>query len=393
MKRVYMDYAATTPVAPEVLEAMAPYMTEHFGNPSSIHSFGREAKQTLEKARETIATLLEARPEEIVFTSGGSESSNLAIKGCAEAYSRKGRHIITTSVEHHASLDAVKHLSKNGFEATYLPVDRDGLVDLNALKNALRDDTILVSVIHANNEVGTIQPVKEIVEIAHEKGALVHVDSVQVVGSLPVSVRDLDIDLMSMSAHKFYGPKGMGGLYVKRGVRILPLIHGGPHEKKLRAGTQNVAGAVGMAKALELAVERMGDEVPRLTGLRDKMIEEITSRIDHVRLNGHRIKRLPNNVNVSVEYVEGEAMLLNLDLKGIAVSSGSACSSGSLEPSHVLMAMGIPHEIAHGSLRFTLGRSTTEADVEYVVSSLADIVAKLREMSPLYPSGPCKCKD
>jgi cysteine desulfurase len=393
MKRVYMDYAATTPVAPEVLEAMVPYMTEHFGNPSSIHSFGREAKQTLEKAREAIATLLEARPEEIVLTSGGSESSNLAIKGCAEAYTKKGRHVITTSVEHHASLDAVKHLAKNGFEATYLPVDRDGIVDLNALRNAVRDDTILVSVIHANNEVGTIQPVKEIVAIAHEKGALVHVDSVQVVGSMPVSVRDLDVDLMSMSAHKFYGPKGMGGLYVKRGVRILPLIHGGPHEKKLRAGTQNVAGAVGMAKALELAVARMGDEVPRLTGLRDRMIEQITSRIDHVRLNGHRTRRLPNNVNVSVEYVEGEAMLLNLDLKGIAVSSGSACSSGSLEPSHVLMAMGIPHEIAHGSLRFTLGRSTTEADVEYVVSSLVDIVAKLREMSPLYPSGPCKCKE
>ena len=234
---------------------------------------------------------------------------------------------------------------------------------------------------------------KEIADIAHERGALFHVDSVQVVGSLPVSVRDLDVDLMSMSAHKFYGPKGVGALYVKRGVRIVPLIHGGPHEKKLRAGTQDVAGAVGMAKALELAVERMGDEIPRLTSLRDRMIEGITSRIDHVRLNGHRTRRLPNNVNISVEYVEGEAMLLNLDLKGIAVSSGSACSSGSLEPSHVLMAMGIPHEIAHGSLRFTLGRSTTEEDVEYVISTLVDVVAKLRQMSPLYPSGPCRCKE
>jgi cysteine desulfurase len=393
MKRVYMDYAATTPVAPEVIEAMMPYMTEHFGNPSSIHSSGREARQALEKARETIATLLEAKPEEVVFTSGGSESSNVAIKGCAEANSKKGRHIVTTSVEHHASLDAVKHLAKNGFETTFLPVDKDGLVDLSALKSALRDDTILVSVIHANNEVGTIQPVKEIADIAHERGALFHVDSVQVVGSLPVSVRDLDVDLMSMSAHKFYGPKGVGALYVKRGVRIVPLIHGGPHEKKLRAGTQDVAGAVGMAKALELAVERMGDEIPRLTSLRDRMIEGITSRIDHVRLNGHRTRRLPNNVNISVEYVEGEAMLLNLDLKGIAVSSGSACSSGSLEPSHVLMAMGIPHEIAHGSLRFTLGRSTTEEDVEYVISTLVDVVAKLRQMSPLYPSGPCRCKE
>jgi cysteine desulfurase len=388
-----MDYAATTPVAPEVLEAMEPYMTEHFGNPSSIHSYGREARQALEKAREAVAAMLEARPEEIVFTSGGSESSNLTIKGCAEAYARKGRHIVTTSVEHHASLDAVKHLAENGFETTFLPVDRDGLVDLHVLRSVLRDDTILVSVIHANNEVGTIQPVKEIVEIAHERGALVHVDSVQVVGAMPVSVRELGVDLMSMSAHKFYGPKGMGGLYVKRGVRIVPLIHGGPHERKLRAGTQDVAGAVGMARALELAIERMEDEIPRLTCLRDKMIEAIASRIDHVRLNGHRTRRLPNNVNISVEYVEGEAMLLNLDLKGIAVSSGSACSSGSLEPSHVLMAMGVPHEIAHGSLRFTLGRSTSEEDVEYVVSTLVDVVAKLREMSPLYPSGPCRCKD
>lgn len=387
-----MDYAATAPMLPEVLDAMRPYMLENFGNPSSIHSFGREAKRALDEARERIATMLSATPDEIVFTSGGSESTNLAIRGCAESYARRGRHIITTSIEHHACLDPVKQLARDGFEATYLPVDQDGLIDLDALRRSIRDDTILVSVVHANNEVGTVQPVEEIIEIAHEQGALVHLDSIQAVGAIPMNVRRLDADLISMSAHKFYGPKGIGGLYVKKGVRITPLIHGGPHERKRRAGTQNVAAAVGMARALELAIEHMGDEIPKLTALRDKMIEQIMSRIDHVRLNGHRTRRLPNNVNVSIAYVEGEAMLLNLDLKGIAVSSGSACTSGSLEPSHVLMAMGIEPEIAHGSLRMTMGRGTTEDDVEYVVSNLVDVVAKLREMSPLYASGPCDCK-
>ncbi|MGB4475636.1 MAG: cysteine desulfurase NifS [Bacillota bacterium] len=392
MKRIYMDYAATTPTSPEVLDAMRPYMLEDFGNPSSIHSFGREAKKALDDARWKVASLLSVAPEEIVFTSGGSESTNLAIKGCATANAKRGRHIITSSIEHHACLDAVKYLARNGFEATYLPVDGDGVIDLNALRAAIRDDTVLVSVIHASNEVGTIQPVKEIIEIAHEKGALVHLDSVQTVGAIPVNIRELGADLVSMSAHKFYGPKGVGALYVRKGVRITPLIHGGPHEKKRRAGTQNVAGAVGMAKALELAVEQMDQEVPRLTRLREKMIDAILSRIDHVRINGHRTRRLPNNVNVSIEYVEGEAILLNLDVKGIAVSSGSACSSESLSPSHVLLAMGVPPEVAHGSLRLSMGRGTTEDDVDYVVEALVDIVAKLRQMSPLYVSGPCDCK-
>ena len=387
-----MDYAATTPTSPEVLDAMRPYMLEDFGNPSSIHSFGREAKKALDDARGKVASLLSVAPEEIVFTSGGSESTNLAIKGCATANAKRGRHIITSSIEHHACLDAVKYLARNGFEATYLPVDGDGVIDLNALRAAIRDDTVLVSVIHASNEVGTIQPVKETIEIAHEKGALVHLDSVQTVGAIPVNIRELGADLVSMSAHKFYGPKGVGALYVRKGVRITPLIHGGPHEKKRRAGTQNVAGAVGMAKALELAVEQMDQEVPRLTRLREKMIDAILSRIDHVRINGHRTRRLPNNVNVSIEYVEGEAILLNLDVKGIAVSSGSACSSESLSPSHVLLAMGVPPEVAHGSLRLSMGRGTTEDDVDYVVEALVDIVAKLRQMSPLYVSGPCDCK-
>lgn len=387
-----MDYAATTPTSPEVLDAMRPYMLEDFGNPSSIHSFGREAKKALDDARGKVASLLSVAPEEIVFTSGGSESTNLAIKGCATANAKRGRHIITSSIEHHACLDAVKYLARNGFEATYLPVDGDGVIDLNALRAAIRDDTVLVSVIHASNEVGTIQPVKEIIEIAHEKGALVHLDSVQTVGAIPVNIRELGADLVSMSAHKFYGPKGVGALYVRKGVRITPLIHGGPHEKKRRAGTQNVAGAVGMAKALELAVEQMDQEVPRLTRLREKMIDAILSRILHVRINGHRTRRLPNNVNVSIEYVEGEAILLNLDVKGIAVSSGSACSSESLSPSHVLLAMGVPPEVAHGSLRLSMGRGTTEDDVDYVVEALVDIVAKLRQMSPLYVSGPCDCK-
>lgn len=387
-----MDYAATTPTSPEVLDAMRPYMLEDFGNPSSIHSFGREAKKALDDARGKVASLLSVAPEEIVFTSGGSESTNLAIKGCATTNAKRGRHIITSSIEHHACLDAVKYLARNGFEATYLPVDGDGVIDLNALRAAIRDDTVLVSVIHASNEVGTIQPVKEIIEIAHEKGALVHLDSVQTVGAIPVNIRELGADLVSMSAHKFYGPKGVGALYVRKGVRITPLIHGGPHEKKRRAGTQNVAGAVGMAKALELAVEQMDQEVPRLTRLREKMIDAILSRIDHVRINGHRTRRLPNNVNVSIEYVEGEAILLNLDVKGIAVSSGSACSSESLSPSHVLLAMGVPPEVAHGSLRLSMGRGTTEDDVDYVVEALVDIVAKLRQMSPLYVSGPCDCK-
>lgn len=387
-----MDYAATTPVLPEVLDVMRPYMLETFGNPSSIHSFGREAKRALDDAREKIASLLSAQPEEIVFTSGGSESTNLAIKGCAEANVKKGRHIITSSVEHHSSLDAVKYLARNGFEATYLPVDSHGIVDLDALRESIRGDTVLVSIIHANNEVGTIQPVEEIIEIAHEKGALVHLDSVQAVGSIPVNVRELNVDLLSMSAHKFYGPKGVGALYVRKGVRIAPLIHGGPQERKRRAGTENVAGAVGMAKALELAVAGMEEEVSRLTRLRDRMIHAILSRISHVRLNGHPTQRLPNNVNVSIEFVEGEAVLLNLDLKGIAASSGSACTSGSLSPSHVLMAMGVPPEVAHGSIRFTMGRGTTEADVDYVVDTLVDVVAKLREMSPLYGTGPCDCK-
>ncbi|SHH29865.1 cysteine desulfurase [Caloranaerobacter azorensis DSM 13643] len=381
---VYMDYAATTPVKKEVLEEMMPYFTEKYGNPSSIYRIGRESRAAIDEARERVAKIIEAKPKEIYFTSGGSESDNWAIKGVAFANRDKGNHIITSKIEHHAVLHACEYLEKHGFEVTYLDVDEYGIVDLEQLKNAITDKTILITIMFANNEIGTIQPIQEIGKIAREKGVYFHTDAVQAIGNVEIDVNKLNIDLLSMSAHKFYGPKGVGVLYIREGVKIHPYIHGGAQEKNRRAGTENVAGIVGLAKALELAYENLEEHNKKLVYLRDKLIKEVTNKIDYVRVNGHPEKRLPGNVNFSIEFVEGEALLLSLDMMGIAASSGSACTSGSLDPSHVLLAIGLPHEIAHGSLRFTLGDFNTEEDVDYVVESLVKIVERLREMSPLY---------
>lgn len=383
MQRIYMDYAATTPVRPEVLEAMMPYFSAEFGNASGVYSWSRTAHQALDQARDTVAQILGAQAEEIVFTGGGSESDNLAVKGAALAYRERGRHIITSSVEHHAVLEACHWLESQGFEVTYLPVDGDGLVDPQAVKDALRPDTILVSIMHANNEVGTVQPIAEIGEILRDSKAVFHTDAVQTAGVLDINVDRLHVDLLSLSAHKFYGPKGVGVLYVRKGTKLTPLIHGGGHERRRRAGTENVPGIVGLAKALELSQQERETENARLQALRDKLIAGLGA-IPHTRVNGSRTHRLPNNVNVCFEFIEGESLLLTLDMRGVAASSGSACTSGSLEPSHVLLAMGIPHEIAHGSLRLTLGRGTTEADVDYVLQEVPAIVERLRAMSPLY---------
>jgi len=383
MKRIYMDHAATTPVRPEVLEAMLPYFSAEFGNPSSVYSWGRSARKALEVARDQVAALLGASPNEIVFTAGGSEGANLAIKGVAWADQNRGRHIITSAIEHHAVLDTVLWLETQGFEVTILPVDEYGLVSPAQVEAALRPDTILVSIMHANNEVGTIQPISEIGAIVRRHGARFHTDAVQTAGSLDLKVDALNVDLLSISAHKFYGPKGVGALYVRKGVRLSPHIHGGGQEKRRRSGTENVAGIVGLAKAFELAQAERETEVPRLTRLRDRLIEGL-QRIPNTRVNGSLDSRLPGNVNVCFEYIEGESLLLNLDLRGIAASSGSACTSGSLDPSHVLLAMGLSHEIAHGSLRLTLGRDNTEEDVDFVLQEIPGIVERLRSMSPLY---------
>ncbi|MGE5552007.1 MAG: cysteine desulfurase NifS [Bacteroidota bacterium] len=385
MRRVYLDHAATTPVDPRVFEAMRPYYTEKFGNPSSIHWYGREARAAIDQARLDVARLLGASdPAEIIFTSGGSEADNMAIKGAAHALRGKGKHLITSGVEHHAVYDAMGYLKKEGYDVTYLPVDADGLVSPDELQAALREDTVLVSVMLANNEVGTIEPVRELAAIAKKRGVLFHTDAVQAVGAIPVDVRELGVDLLSLSAHKFYGPKGIGVLYARRGVKLTQLIHGGGQERNRRAGTENVAGIVGLAAALRYAVEELPGHAAHLTGLRDRLIDGVLGRIEHVRLNGHRTKRLPGNANFSFEFIEGESLLLNLDLAGVAASSGSACTSGSLEPSHVLLGMGLCHEIAHGSLRLTLGRENTAEDVDYVLSILPGIVDRLRAMSPLY---------
>ncbi|GAV24299.1 cysteine desulfurase NifS [Carboxydothermus islandicus] len=385
MERIYLDHGATTPLAREVLEEMMPYLTEKFGNPSSIHAFGREARKAIEDAREKVAKAINASdPGEIVFTGGGTEADNLAIKGIARAYKHKGNHIITSAVEHHAVLDACLALQKEGFEVTVLPVDEYGMVSVEDVKKAITDKTILITIMHANNEVGTIQPIAEIGEIAREKGIYFHTDAVQTVGKIPVDVKELKVDLLSLSAHKIYGPKGVGALYVRKGLKLEPLANGGGQERKRRPGTENVAGIVGLGKAIELAVAEMPEESARLTKLRDKLIKGVLDKIPYVRLNGHPTKRLPHNANFSVEFVEGESMLLMLDMKGIAASSGSACTSGSLDPSHVLLAMGIPHEVAHGSLRLTLGKANTEEQIDYVLEVLPGIVERLREMSPLY---------
>jgi cysteine desulfurase len=383
MRRIYLDHAATTPTHPEVVKAMMPFLTDAFGNPSSIYSYGQEAKGAIEEARTKVAELVGARGEEIVFTSGGTEADNFAIKGVAYANEHKGNHIITTSIEHHAVLETCKFLERSGLKITCLPVDKYGLVDPHDVKKAITNKTILVSVMHGNNEVGTIEPVEEIGKITREAGVCFHSDAVQTVGHVPVNVDELRVDLLSISGHKLYGPKGVGALYVRKGTKLVPLMHGGEHEKRRRAGTENVPGIVGLGKAAELAGQEMGKEAERLACLRDKLIKGLEKKVDHIGLNGHPTKRLPNNINVSVDFVEGESMILNLDLEGICASTGSACSSASLEPSHVLLALGLSPEQAHGSLRFTLGRENTEADIERALAVLPGIVAKLRAMSPL----------
>lgn len=385
MRKVYADHSATTPVHPEVAQVMLKYLTEDFGNPSSIHSFGRTARKAVEEAREKVARLIGAQTSEVFFTSGGTESDNWAIKGVAYANQQKGKHIISTPIEHHAVLHTIEHLQKNGFEATFVPVDEHGTVKVEDVAKAIRPDTILVTVMMANNEVGTIQPIAEIARLCHEKGIIMHTDAVQAVGSIPVNVEELGVDLLSLSGHKIYGPKGVGALYIRKRTKIIPIAHGGAHERRMRAGTENVPGIVGLGKAAEVALADLETRSGHVRGLRDKFVEGIFEKADHVRLNGHPTQRLPGNANISVEYVEGESILLSLDMKGIAASSGSACTSGSLEPSHVLRAMGIPHEIAHGSLRFTFGRDNTEEDIDYILEVVPEIIERLRSMSPLYP--------
>ncbi|MDP4177505.1 MAG: cysteine desulfurase NifS [Bacillota bacterium] len=385
MKRTtYMDYAATTFTKPEVLQEMLPYFTEYFGNPSSIYFISRETKKVIDKAREQVAKAINADREEIYFTGGGSEGDNWALKGIAFANKNKGNHIITTKIEHHAILHTCDFLAKNGFDITYLPVDDNGLVSIEDLKNAITDKTILVSVMFANNEIGTIEPIKEIGALCREKKIYFHTDAVQAVGNVPIDVKDMNIDLLSLASHKFYGPKGIGALYIKKGVKIDNLIHGGGQERSRRAGTENIAGIVGIGKAIELATSNIEEHAKRLTVLRDKLISEL-SKIPYTRVNGAvGDKRLPGNVNISFQFIEGESILLLLDNAGICASSGSACTSGSLDPSHVLLAIGLPHEIAHGSLRLTIGDGTTEEDVDYVLETVPKVVERLRSMSPLW---------
>jgi cysteine desulfurase len=383
-KIIYVDHAATTYIKPEVFEAMKPYLTELYGNPSSIYYLGRESKKAIDEARSQIAYCLGAHPQEIYFTGSGTEADNWAIKGTAYANRKKGKHIITSMIEHHAVLESFEFLRKEGFEVTYLPVDKNGFVNPADLEKAIRPDTTLVSIMYANNEIGTIQPIKELAGIAKEKGVIFHTDAVQAMGNIPVNVKDLGVDLLSMSAHKFYGPKGVGCLYVRKGVQLEGFMHGGAQERKKRAGTENVSGIIGMAAALKLAYENLDKYNEHLSKLSSRLIDKVFERIPHVRLNGDRYKRLPGNVNFSFEFIEGESLLLMLDMKGIQASSGSACTSGSLDPSHVLLAIGLPHEIAHGSLRITFGEKNTEEEVDYIVDCLEEIVAKLRQMSPLY---------
>lgn len=384
MKRVYMDNAATTALRRDVLDAMMPYLTDIYGNPSSLHYFGQEAHKAVENARHQVASALNAEDNEIVFTGCGTEADNMALKGIAEKYQSKGKHIITSSVEHHAILHTCEYLEKHGFEVTYLPVDEYGMVKAEQVRDAIRSDTILVSIMFANNEVGTIMPIKEIGAVCREKGVFFHTDAVQAVGHVAIDVKAMNIDLLSLSAHKLHGPKGVGALYIRKGIVVPPLLHGGAQERRKRAGTENVAGIVGLGKAIEIACSDIEGTSKRMCYLRDKLINGIEASIPEVKLNGHRTERLPSNVNFSIKYIEGESILLMLDINGIAASSGSACTSGSLDPSHVLLAMGMPHETAHGSLRLTLGDDTTEDDIDYVLEVLPEIVVKLRKMSPLY---------
>ncbi len=384
-KVIYLDHAATTPARPEVVEAMLPYFTEKFGNPSSVYSFASDNKNVITDVREQIANTLGAKTEEIYFTAGGSESDNWALKATAEAYENKGKHIITTKIEHHAVLHTAEYLEKQrGFEVTYLDVDENGFVRLDDLKAAIRPDTILISIMFANNEIGTIEPIKEIGAIAKEHGILFHTDAVQAYGQIPINVDECNIDMLSASGHKLNGPKGIGFLYIRKGVKIRSFIHGGAQERKRRAGTANVTGIVGLGKAVEIAFATMEERTKKEIELRDHLINRILTEIPYTRLNGDRINRLPNNVNISFQFIEGESLLIMLDMNGICGSSGSACTSGSLDPSHVLLAIGLPHEIAHGSLRLTLGDENTMEEIDYVVDKLKEIVSRLRSMSPLY---------
>ena len=381
---IYLDNAATTQVLPEVLQEMLPYFTEDFGNPSAVYTFASGAKGAVDKAREQVAKLIGAKPEEIYFTAGGSESDNWALKATAEAYKEKGRHIITTAIEHHAILHTCQWLEQQGFEVTYLPVDEKGVVSPQEVEKAIRPDTILISVMAANNEIGTIEPLKEIGAIAKEHGILFHTDAVQAFGHIPLDVEALNIDMLSASGHKIHGPKGVGILYIRKGVKIRSFVHGGAQERKRRAGTHNVPGIVGMGKAAELAGTHMQENNEKIVALRNHLIDRVLKEIPYTRLNGHEINRLPNNANFCFRFIEGESMLILLDQKGICGSSGSSCTSGSLDPSHVLLAIGLPHEIAHGSLRLTLSEKNTLEEIDYTVDQLKAIIERLRGMSPLY---------
>lgn len=388
--RVYLDNAATTALRPEVLEEMMPFLTQYYGNASSVHTFGQEAKKGLDTARDRVARALNAEPSEIIFTGGGTEADNAVIFGAAEKYANKGKHIITTAVEHHAVLHSCEKLEKEGFRITYLPVDEYGAVTAQQVKDAICDDTILVTVMFANNEIGTIMPIAEIGAVCREKGVLFHTDAVQAVGHLPIDVKAMNIDMLSLSGHKFHGPKGVGVLYMRKGLKLPSLMVGGAQERTRRAGTENVAGIVGLGKALELATANMDETAARITLMRDRLIKGILE-IPETRLNGHPKNRLSNNVNISIRYIEGESILLMLDMNGIAASSGSACTSGSLDPSHVLLAIGLPHEIAHGSVRLTLSEFTTDEEVDYTIKCVKEIAERLRAMSPIYNPSDISC--
>ena len=383
-KKIYLDNAATTRVRPEVVDAMLPYFTELYGNPSSVYEFASQNKSAVDKARDVIAKSLGTDAKDIYFTAGGSESDNWALKATAEAYKDKGNHIITSKIEHHAILHTCEYLEKNGFEVTYVDVDENGILKLDELKKSIRPTTILISVMFANNEIGSIQPVKEIGEIAKEHGILFHTDAVQAFGQVPINVDELNIDMLSSSGHKLNGPKGIGFLYIRKGVKMRSFVHGGGQERKRRAGTENIPGIVGYGVAVERAIRTMKERTEKEMELRDYLIDRVLKEVPYTRLNGHRTDRLPNNANFSFQFIEGESLLIMLDMDGICGSSGSACTSGSLDPSHVLLAIGLPHEIAHGSLRLTLSDETTKEDIDYVVEKVKEIVARLRDMSPLY---------
>ena len=383
-KIIYLDHAATTATRPEVVDAMLPYFTENFWNPSSVYTPALNNRKVIDESRDTIAKSLGTTPENIYFTAGGSESDNWALKCTAEAYASKGKHIITSKIEHHAILHTCEYLEKRGFEITYIDVDENGILKLDDLKAAIRPDTILISVMFANNEIGTIQPIKEIGAIAKEHGIIFHTDAVQAYAQIPINVDEYNIDMLSVSGHKFGGPKGIGFLYIRNGLKLRSFVHGGAQERKRRAGTENITGIVGLAKAVEIAFATMDERIKKETEVRDYAIKRILAEVPYCRLNGDAVKRVPNNINISFQFIEGESLLIMLDMAGICASSGSACTSGSLDPSHVLLAIGLPHEIAHGSLRMTIGEETTKEDMDYVVDKIKEIVTKLRKMSPLY---------